>query len=99
MLSIQITFYRTHKSLPTSEKRQYLQREAVKEQINISTATLNKIDAIRNAHRKEAMREFDDWRVNAELPFLPEVEGEIQENRKAYKYLYKILILTIYWIK
>nr|XP_031825942.1 dynein assembly factor 4, axonemal-like [Nomia melanderi] len=67
------------------EKRQYLQREAVKEQINISTATLNKIDATRNAHRKEAMREFDDWRVKAELPFLSEVEGEVQENRKAYK--------------
>ncbi|XP_076381602.1 dynein axonemal assembly factor 4 [Megalopta genalis] len=67
------------------EKRQYLQREAVKEQININTATLNKIDAIRNAHRKEAMRDLEDWRSMAELPFLPEVGGEVQENRKAYK--------------
>lgn len=56
------------------------------EQISINTATLNKIDAIRNSHRKEAMREFDDWRSKAELPFLPSIEGEIQENRKAYKY-------------
>ncbi|XP_076282696.1 dynein axonemal assembly factor 4 [Lasioglossum baleicum] len=67
------------------EKRQHLQREAVKEQININTATLNKIDAIRNAHRKEAMLELEDWRSKAEVPFLPEVEGAVQENRKAYK--------------
>ncbi|XP_076685060.1 dynein axonemal assembly factor 4 [Andrena cerasifolii] len=68
-----------------SDKRQRLQKEAVNEQISITTATLNKIDAIRNSHRKEAMREFDDWRSKAELPFLPSIEGEIQENRKAYK--------------
>ncbi|XP_078038764.1 dynein axonemal assembly factor 4 [Augochlora pura] len=67
------------------EKRQYLQREAVKEQININTVTLNKIDAIKNAHRKEAMRDLEDWRSMAELPFLPELGGEVQENRKAYK--------------
>ncbi|XP_026667648.1 dynein assembly factor 4, axonemal-like [Ceratina calcarata] len=68
-----------------SEKRQHLQKEAVREQINIHTTTLNKIDAIRNAHRKEAMHEFEDWRSKAEVPFLPEVEGEVQENRKTYK--------------
>ena len=67
------------------EKRQHLQREAVREQININTATLNKIDAVRNAHRKEAMQQFEDWRSKAELPLLSNVEGEIQENRKAYK--------------
>ncbi|XP_071858851.1 dynein axonemal assembly factor 4 [Bombus fervidus] len=68
-----------------SEKRQYLQKEAVKEQISVNTATLNKIDAIRDAHRREAMQEFEDWRSKAELPFLSNVEGEVQENRKAYK--------------
>ncbi|XP_076639186.1 dynein axonemal assembly factor 4 [Colletes latitarsis] len=67
------------------EKRRCLQKEAVNEQISINTATLNKIDAIRNAHRKEAMQEFEDWRSKAELPFLPDVEGKTQENRKAYK--------------
>ncbi|KZC07391.1 Dyslexia susceptibility 1 candidate gene 1 protein like protein [Dufourea novaeangliae] len=67
------------------EKRLYLQREAVKEQININTVTLNKIDEIRNAHRKEAMLEFEDWRSKAELPFLSEVQGVVQENRQAYK--------------
>ncbi|OAD60638.1 Dyslexia susceptibility 1 candidate 1 protein [Eufriesea mexicana] len=69
-----------------SEKHQHLQKEAVKDQININTATLNKIDAMRDTHRKEAMREFEDWRSKAELPFLPNVEGKVQENRKAYKY-------------
>lgn len=58
----------------------------MKDQINIHTATLNKIDAVRDAHRKEAMREFEDWKSKAELPFLPNVEGQVQENRKAYKY-------------
>ncbi|XP_076172457.1 dynein axonemal assembly factor 4 [Ptiloglossa arizonensis] len=67
------------------EKRQYLQKEAVKEQININTRMLNKIDAIRDSHRKEAMREFEDWRSKAEIPFLSDADGEIQENRKAYK--------------
>lgn len=54
----------------------------MKDQINIHTATLNKIDAVRDAHRKEAMREFEDWKSKAELPFLPNVEGQVQENRK-----------------
>ncbi|XP_043259375.1 dynein axonemal assembly factor 4-like [Colletes gigas] len=67
------------------EKCRCLQKEAVNEQISINTATLNKIDAIRNAHRKEAMQEFEDWRSKAELPFLPDAEGKTQENRKAYK--------------
>ncbi|XP_053980240.1 dynein axonemal assembly factor 4-like [Hylaeus volcanicus] len=68
-----------------SEKRQCLQKEAVKEQISINTATLNKIEAIRDAHRKEAMEDFENWRSKAELPFLPDADGQIQENRKAYK--------------
>ncbi|XP_076246872.1 dynein axonemal assembly factor 4 [Calliopsis andreniformis] len=68
-----------------SEKRNQLQKQAVNEQISINTATLNKIDTIRDAHRKEAMRDFDNWRSKTELPFLPGVEGAVQENRKAYK--------------
>lgn len=75
----------TRKSQSFLEKRQYLQKEAVKEQININTRMLNKIDAIRDSHRKEAMREFEDWRSKAEIPFLSDADGEIQENRKAYK--------------
>nr|XP_003706781.1 PREDICTED: dyslexia susceptibility 1 candidate gene 1 protein homolog isoform X1 [Megachile rotundata] len=74
----------TVKKLKT-EKRQRLQREAVKEQINVNAAILNEIDAIRNTHRKEAMRDFEDWRLKAELPLLTSVQGVIQENRKAYK--------------
>ncbi|CAK9802207.1 Dynein axonemal assembly factor 4 [Anthophora quadrimaculata] len=68
-----------------SEKRQRLQKEAVKEQIDVNTTILNKIDAIRDTHRKEAMRDFEDWRSKAELPILSNVEGEVQENRKTYK--------------
>ncbi|XP_076752517.1 dynein axonemal assembly factor 4 [Xylocopa sonorina] len=68
-----------------NEKRQRIRKEAVKEQIDINTATLNEIDRIRDAHREDAMREFEDWRSKAELPFLPNVDGEVQENRKAYK--------------
>ncbi|CAL7943177.1 unnamed protein product [Xylocopa violacea] len=68
-----------------NEKRERIKKEAVKEQLNINTATLNKIDRIRDAHRKDAMREFEDWRSKAELSFLPDIEGEVQENRKAYK--------------
>ncbi|KOC65670.1 Dyslexia susceptibility 1 candidate gene 1 protein [Habropoda laboriosa] len=67
------------------EKRQRLQKEAVKEQINVNTTILNKIDAIRDAHRKEAMRDFEDWRSKAELPILSNVKGEVQENRKTYE--------------
>ncbi|XP_006613936.1 dynein assembly factor 4, axonemal-like [Apis dorsata] len=68
-----------------NEKRQYLQKEAVKEQININTDTLNRIETIRDTHRKEAMQEFEDWRSKAELPFLSNIDGKAQENRKAYK--------------
>ncbi|KAK1132383.1 hypothetical protein K0M31_016491 [Melipona bicolor] len=68
-----------------SEKRQHLQKEAVKEQISVNTITLNKIDAIRDAQRKEAMQEFEEWRLKAEVPLFSNIEGKIQENRKAYK--------------
>ncbi|KAF3420196.1 hypothetical protein E2986_05704 [Frieseomelitta varia] len=68
-----------------SEKCQHLQKEAVKEQISVNTATLNKIDAIRDTQRKEAMLEFEDWRLKAQVPLFSNIEGKIQENRKAYK--------------
>lgn len=58
----------------------------MKEQININTDTLNKIETIRDTHRKEAMQEFEDWRSKAELPFLSNIDGKTQENKKAYKY-------------
>lgn len=68
----------------------------MKEQISVNTATLNKIDAIRDAHRREAMQEFEDWRSKAELPFFSNVEGEIQENRKAYKYVPEFKYFFLY---
>ncbi|XP_032663171.1 dynein assembly factor 4, axonemal-like isoform X2 [Odontomachus brunneus] len=68
-----------------SEKRQYLQKEAVKAQINLDTQTLNKIEFLRDAHRKAAMRDFEDWRSNAEIPILQNISGKAQKNRKEYR--------------
>ncbi|KYQ54417.1 hypothetical protein ALC60_06706 [Trachymyrmex zeteki] len=67
------------------EKLQNLQKEAVKIQINLDTDTLNKIEALRDSHRKVAMQDFEDWRLNAEMPFLQDISGKVQENRKAYR--------------
>ncbi|XP_050461036.1 dynein axonemal assembly factor 4-like [Cataglyphis hispanica] len=68
-----------------SEKRQYLQKEAVKVQINVDTDTLNKIEALRDSHRRAAMQDFEEWRSNAELPIFQDISGKVQENRKAYR--------------
>ncbi|KAF7399627.1 hypothetical protein HZH68_008219 [Vespula germanica] len=68
-----------------SEKRQYLKKEAVKAQIDLDTAVLNKISAMRDSHRKEAMEALEDWRSKAEIPVLKYEQGITQENRKAYK--------------
>ncbi|XP_043494223.1 dynein axonemal assembly factor 4-like [Polistes fuscatus] len=68
-----------------SEKRQYLKKEAVRAQIDLDTAVLNKINAVRDSHRKEAMKALEDWRSKAEIPILKNEQGKIEENRKAYK--------------
>ncbi|XP_014488178.1 PREDICTED: dyslexia susceptibility 1 candidate gene 1 protein homolog [Dinoponera quadriceps] len=67
------------------EKRQYLQKEAVKTQINLDTRTLNKIEFLRDAHRKTAMQEFEDWRRDHEIPILQNISGKVQKNRKEYR--------------
>ncbi|XP_066586953.1 dynein axonemal assembly factor 4-like [Prorops nasuta] len=67
------------------EKLHELQQKAVKAQINLDTATINKIDALKNAHRNEAMKELEEWRVNSEIPILRDSLNELQENRKAYR--------------
>ncbi|XP_011054450.1 PREDICTED: dyslexia susceptibility 1 candidate gene 1 protein homolog [Acromyrmex echinatior] len=67
------------------EKLQNLQKEAIKIQINLDTDTLNKIEALRDSHRKAAMQDFEDWRLNAEMPFLQNISGKVQKNRKAYR--------------
>ncbi|XP_026827277.1 dynein assembly factor 4, axonemal isoform X2 [Ooceraea biroi] len=68
-----------------SEKRQQLQKKAVKVQIELDTDTLNKIESLRDSQRKAAMQDFEEWRSNAEKPFLQYISGEVQENRKAYR--------------
>ncbi|KAG5313914.1 DAAF4 factor, partial [Pseudoatta argentina] len=67
------------------EKLQNLQKEAIKIQINLNTDTLNKIEGLRDSHRKAAMQDFEDWRLNAEMPFLQNISGKVQKNRKAYR--------------
>ncbi|XP_029672846.1 dynein assembly factor 4, axonemal-like [Formica exsecta] len=68
-----------------SEKRQYLQKEAVKVQVNLDTDTLNKIEALRDSQRRGAMQDFEEWRSNAEMPIFQDISGKVQENRKAYR--------------
>ncbi|XP_012225171.2 dynein axonemal assembly factor 4-like isoform X1 [Linepithema humile] len=68
-----------------SEKRQHLQKEAVKVQINLDTDILNKIESLRDSHRRAAMQDFEEWRSNAEMPILQDISGKTQENRKAYR--------------
>ncbi|XP_034947682.1 dynein assembly factor 4, axonemal-like [Chelonus insularis] len=67
------------------EKQQELQKEAVREQIALDTEIINKINTIRDEHRKEAMAELEDWRSKAENPILSNEKGIIQENRKSYR--------------
>ncbi|KAK2583693.1 hypothetical protein KPH14_009619 [Odynerus spinipes] len=67
-----------------SEKRHYLQREAVRVQIDLDTAVLNKISAMRDSHRREAMEQLEDWRSKAEIPMLKDEQGTTQKNLKAY---------------
>ncbi|XP_046424093.1 dynein axonemal assembly factor 4-like isoform X1 [Neodiprion fabricii] len=68
-----------------SEKRHKLQKQAVRAQINLDTATLNKIDLLRDTERKQAMNDFEEWRCTMQNPILSSIEGEVQENRKAYR--------------
>lgn len=72
-----------------AEKRQYLQKEAVKVQVNLDTDTLNKIEALRDSQRRGAMQDFEEWRSNAEMPIFQDISGKVQENRKAYRYCLK----------
>ncbi|XP_028048255.1 dynein assembly factor 4, axonemal [Monomorium pharaonis] len=67
------------------EKLQNMQKEAVKIQINLDTDTLNKIEALKTHHRKAAMQDFEEWRLNAEMPILQDISGKVQKNRKAYR--------------
>lgn len=67
------------------EKRQHLQKEAVKVQINLDTDVLNKIESLRNSHRRAAMQDLEEWRSYAEMPILRDISGKTQENRKAYR--------------
>ncbi|XP_046753656.1 dynein axonemal assembly factor 4-like isoform X2 [Diprion similis] len=68
-----------------SEKGHKLQKQAVRAQINLDTATLNKIDLLRDTERKQAMNDFEEWRCTMENPILSSIEGKVQENRKAYR--------------
>ncbi|KAG7205374.1 hypothetical protein KM043_007370 [Ampulex compressa] len=68
-----------------NEKRQKLHKAAVKAQIDINAETLSEITRLRDAHREEAMKEFEDFRRNAEMPILNDIEGQLQTNRKAYR--------------
>lgn len=61
----------------------------MKVQINVDTDTLNKIEALRDSHRRAAMQDFEEWRSNAELPIFQDISGKVQENRKAYRYCLK----------
>lgn len=67
------------------EKRQHLQKQAVKHQIDLDTHNLNEIERIRDSHRKEAMKELDEWRLNYEEPMFEGITGSKQENRKEYR--------------
>jgi len=69
-----------------AEKRQYLRKEAVKVQINVDTNQLNKIETLRDSHRRAAMQDFEEWRSSTELPIFQDISGKVQENRKAYRY-------------
>ncbi|KAL0119593.1 hypothetical protein PUN28_007794 [Cardiocondyla obscurior] len=68
-----------------NERRQYLQKEAVKIQINLDTNMQNKIEALRTCHRQAAMQDFEEWRSRAEIPILQDISGKVQKNRKMYR--------------
>ena len=68
-----------------SEKLRELEKQAVRAQIDLDTLSLNKIEMIRDFHRKKAMKELEEWRLNVENPMFDGIEGIKQENRKAYK--------------
>ncbi|XP_012270409.1 dynein assembly factor 4, axonemal [Orussus abietinus] len=68
-----------------SEKRNKLQKDAVRAQIDLDTKVLNKIERMRDAHRKEAMQEFDDWKSEHEAPIFQHLQGALQRNNKAYR--------------
>lgn len=58
----------------------------MKHQIDLDTLDLNKIEAIRDSHRREAMKEFEEWRLNNEKPMFEGIIGKKQENRKEYRF-------------
>ncbi|XP_029174658.1 dynein assembly factor 4, axonemal-like [Nylanderia fulva] len=68
-----------------SDERQRLRKEGVKVQVNLDTDTLNKIEALKDSHRRAAMQDFEEWRSKAELPIFQDISGEVQENRNAYR--------------
>lgn len=57
----------------------------MKEQIKLESKVHNKIQEVRDSHRREAMDEFENWRKNAEKPILCNEKAVLQENRKSYK--------------
>ncbi|XP_057328124.1 dynein axonemal assembly factor 4-like [Microplitis mediator] len=69
------------------KKRKYrdLGRQAVREQIELDSKVLNKINATRDSHRREAMDEFENWRKNSEKKIFCDEKAVEQENRKSYK--------------
>lgn len=58
---------------------------AVRKQIELDTATINKIESIRNSHRQEAMADFENWRLHSEKPIFTDAQTIIQPNKKAYR--------------
>ncbi|KAG8042357.1 hypothetical protein G9C98_004991 [Cotesia typhae] len=66
-------------------KYRELDRQAVKEQIKLESKVYNKIQEVRDSHRREAMDEFENWRKNAEKPILCNEKAVLQENRKFYE--------------
>ncbi|KAF7993410.1 hypothetical protein HCN44_007913 [Aphidius gifuensis] len=64
------------------DKKQELQRQGVREQIDIDTETLKKIEMIRDSHRKEAMSEFENWRKNILIENIYQCPGTIQNKKQ-----------------
>ncbi|KAK0088185.1 hypothetical protein PV325_012852 [Microctonus aethiopoides] len=67
------------------EKQRELQRLAVRKQIELDNATINKIESIRDNHRQEAMADFENWRLHSEKPIFTDAQTITQPNRKGYR--------------
>lgn len=77
-----------------SEKRDKLQKEAVKQQIQLDSSIINKIESIRDSHRREAMSDLEDWKNQHSKAFMIKEKGELQDNRKAYKWIHEFYIIV-----